>query len=287
MRAHAVPRRGLPFRIALLLGASTRWAVGLHALQTPAYHQRPMLPVQPLPLAKAVSTRLELQGVQMPLLVGSSRGVGRGVAASSSSWRQRCSVGGRMDARLVAATVGGLFAGGLHAVTGPDHLAALLPLCMSRRWWVALTTGAYWGLGHGIGAALVGALAFAVRGALNLDVLSAYMEAAVGISIVIIGVNGIRESRQWASEAEVSMPEGPTEVSAAPSTSAAPNASAAPRACASKARAPRERSSHLATVSSRWQRAPLDGEPLVRERVPVRSAWRAPAGRAPAGRAPA
>ena len=112
-----------------------------------------------------------------------------------------------LNTQYIAATIGGTFAGGLHAVTGPDHLAALLPLCMGRRWWIALYTGAYWGLGHGIGAALVGALAFAVRGALNLDALSAYMEAAVGISIMIIGVNGIRESREWATEHE-----GPTEV---------------------------------------------------------------------------
>jgi len=92
-------------------------------------------------------------------------------------------------------------------VTGPDHLAALLPLCMGKRWWIALYTGAYWGLGHGIGAAMVGALAFAVRGALNLDVLSAYMELAVGISIIIIGANGVREAREWGEEHE-----GPTEV---------------------------------------------------------------------------
>ena len=50
-----------------------------------------------------------------------------------------------------------------------------------------------------------------MRGALNLDLLSSYMEAAVGISIVIIGINGIRESQEWASEAELSMAEGPTE----------------------------------------------------------------------------
>jgi len=104
-----------------------------------------------------------------------------------------------LDTRLLAATVGGTFAGGLHAVTGPDHLAALLPLCMGRRWWIALYTGAYWGLGHGIGAALVGMLAWAVRGALNLELFSSYMEAAVGISM-IIGANGIRESQEWATE---------------------------------------------------------------------------------------
>ena len=124
-------------------------------------------------------------------------------------WRSRSSASPRMvlDSTLVAATIGGIFAGGLHAVTGPDHLAALLPLCMGRRWWVALYTGAYWGLGHGIGAALVGALAFAVRGALNLNALSRYMEAAVGISIIIIGANGIREAREWNTDHE-----GPTEV---------------------------------------------------------------------------
>jgi len=107
-----------------------------------------------------------------------------------------------LDAKLIAATIGGLFAGGLHAVTGPDHLAALLPLCMGRRWWVALYTGAYWGLGHGIGAASVGALAFAVRGALNLDLFSSYMEAAVGLSIMIIGANGVREAREWDTDEE-------------------------------------------------------------------------------------
>jgi len=55
-------------------------------------------------------------------------------------------------------------------------------------------------MGHGIGAALVGALAFAVRGALNIDTFSVYMEAVVGLSIVIIGINGVREAREWAVE---------------------------------------------------------------------------------------
>ena len=133
------------------------------------------------------------------------------VRRRSSSGARGLSAAMLLDGKLIAASIGGTFAGGLHAVTGPDHLAALLPLCMGRRWWVALYTGAYWGLGHGIGAALVGALAFAVRGALNLDVLSTYMEAAVGISIMVIGVNGIRESQEWATD-HMATGEGPTEV---------------------------------------------------------------------------
>lgn len=105
-----------------------------------------------------------------------------------------------LDVRIVAAGVGGTFAGSLHAVTGPDHLAALLPLCIGRRWWSASRTGAYWGLGHGIGAALVGALAFSIRGALNINLFSTYMEALVGLSIIIIGVNGVQEAREWDTE---------------------------------------------------------------------------------------
>ena len=105
-------------------------------------------------------------------------------------------------ALLFPAVAGGTFAGGLHAVTGPDHLAALLPLCMGRRWYEAASTGAFWGLGHGAGAALVGMIAFALRGALNLHALAPYMEAAVGASIVVIGVTGYRESREWADSVE-------------------------------------------------------------------------------------
>jgi hypothetical protein len=103
---------------------------------------------------------------------------------------------------LFAAGVGGTLAGSLHAVTGPDHLAALLPLSIGRRWWTACYTGLYWGLGHGIGAALVGLLAFLVRGALHLETLCTYMEALVGLSILIIGVNGVIEAREWQREAD-------------------------------------------------------------------------------------
>ena len=93
----------------------------------------------------------------------------------------------RMLAALPSAALGGTFAGGLHAVTGPDHLAALLPLCVGRRWPRAAATGALWGIGHGLGAALIGALGFALRGGLNLDAVSVHMEVAVGISLMVIG----------------------------------------------------------------------------------------------------
>lgn len=96
-----------------------------------------------------------------------------------------------------SAVVGGCAAGGLHGVTGPDHLAAVLPLSIARRWYSALSTGAIWGIGHGVGAAAVGAAAYFVRGAFNLDRVCTFMEAFVGLSIAVIGYNGIREAKEW------------------------------------------------------------------------------------------
>ena len=40
----------------------------------------------------------------------------------------------------------------------------MLPLSIARRWYRAMTTGAIWGIGHGVGAGAVGAAAYFVRG---------------------------------------------------------------------------------------------------------------------------
>jgi len=98
---------------------------------------------------------------------------------------------------IASAVVGGAVAGGLHGVTGPDHLAAVLPLSIARRWYRAMNTGAIWGIGHGVGAGAVGAAAYFVKGAFNLERVCTFMEAFVGLSIVIIGYNGIMEAREW------------------------------------------------------------------------------------------
>lgn len=51
---------------------------------------------------------------------------------------------------------GGVLAGGLHAVSGPDHLAALLPRIMGQKWHKSMRIGATWGLGHGFSATVIG-----------------------------------------------------------------------------------------------------------------------------------
>jgi len=105
----------------------------------------------------------------------------------------------------IGAISGGFFSGGLHAVTGPDHLAALIPRCCGQRWFRAGRVGAIWGMGHGISATLLGIAAFALKNRLNkieglkfvLSGASHVLDVAVGASLVIIGLLGIREAREW------------------------------------------------------------------------------------------
>lgn len=115
-------------------------------------------------------------------------------------------------ATLAGAISGGFFAGGLHAIAGPDHLAALLPRCSGQRWYRAGPVGALWGMGHGIAATLLGASAFALKATLSsgnrsnsglqafLSGASHLTEIALGLSLIVIGIMGIREAREWEEE---------------------------------------------------------------------------------------
>jgi len=47
-----------------------------------------------------------------------------------------------------AASLGRLITQHNSLATGPDHLAALLPRCIGKRWYQAMRIGAVWGLGE-------------------------------------------------------------------------------------------------------------------------------------------
>jgi len=94
----------------------------------------------------------------------------------------------------------GAMAGALHAVTGPDHLASLLPLAMGKPFNVSCRIGSRWGLGHGIGVSLMGFLVFALKGTFDVRVLSDYLEVVVGVTLVLIGLIGLRNAWQWDRE---------------------------------------------------------------------------------------
>lgn len=115
---------------------------------------------------------------------------------------------------LTATITGGIFAGSLHAIAGPDHLAALIPRCCGLPWYRAVRVGAVWGLGHGVSATLLGMAGYlfkkgvrfagigggAVGGGGNFDLLhhaGSFMELAIGVSLIVIGLLGIKEAKEW------------------------------------------------------------------------------------------
>lgn len=102
-------------------------------------------------------------------------------------------------------SIGGLLAGGLHAVTGPDHLAALLPSSVGKTGWGGARVGAIWGLGHGLSAMFLGYCAFFLKDKITgkfsfLDKLATLAETAVGVSLLAIGLLGVKESMEIEEE---------------------------------------------------------------------------------------
>lgn len=119
---------------------------------------------------------------------------------------------------LTATITGGIFAGSLHAIAGPDHLAALIPRCCGLPWYRAVRVGAVWGLGHGVSATLLGMAGYLFKkgvrfagigagavaggggGGMNFDLLhhaGSFMELAIGVSLIVIGLLGIKEAKEW------------------------------------------------------------------------------------------
>ena len=118
----------------------------------------------------------------------------------------------------------------LHIVSiiGPDHLAALMGPSIGKPGYYGLRIGALWGLGHGFSALLLGSSAFYLKGQFTgrfavLEKLANLAESAVGISILFIGLIGIKES--YDAEAEEKSAEAgvdSTKSKATPSSSTTP-----------------------------------------------------------------
>eukprot|EP00903_Cladosiphon_okamuranus_P006861 g6682.t1 len=105
------------------------------------------------------------------------------------------------NAAAFATVGGGVLAGGLHAVSGPDHLAALLPRIMGQKWHNSMRIGATWGLGHGFSATVIGLAAFFFKDRLGLGhnerlvaMMGTWTEGLVGVSLIAIGLLGLKDS---------------------------------------------------------------------------------------------
>ena len=96
--------------------------------------------------------------------------------------------------------LGGALAGGLHAITGPDHYPALLPRCVGKRWLPAGKIGAMWGVGHALSAMCMGMCAFLIKdkafvpgGIFSRVAFGA--DVAIGLSLILIGLLSIQEAK--------------------------------------------------------------------------------------------
>ncbi|MEM9379871.1 MAG: hydantoin utilization protein A [Planctomycetota bacterium] len=90
----------------------------------------------------------------------------------------------------------GLLAGTGHVLTGPDHLVGVAPLAVDRTRRVRpAVVGATWGLGHGLGVALLGALGQGILTTAQVEVASGWAERLVGAVLIVLGLLALRRAR--------------------------------------------------------------------------------------------
>jgi cytochrome c biogenesis protein CcdA len=82
-----------------------------------------------------------------------------------------------------------------------------------------LRIGAVWGLGHGISAIIMGMVAFFLKGRFSsyshstlIPKLSLYTEVLIGVSLIIIGLLGLKEAASFEAPAVVTEADGTTAV---------------------------------------------------------------------------
>ncbi|KAL1811114.1 hypothetical protein ACET3Z_021179 [Daucus carota] len=90
----------------------------------------------------------------------------------------------------------GLFAGCLHTLSGPDHLAALAPLSIGRTRMESAAVGALWGCGHDAGQVIFGLLFLLLKDRLHIEVIRTWGTRVVGLTLLVIGAMGIREASE-------------------------------------------------------------------------------------------
>lgn len=91
----------------------------------------------------------------------------------------------------------GLLMGAIHAVTGPDHMSALITIAVNQRA-AAVWLGVRWGVGHSTGLILVTGLVVILRDAYGLDqdevldLFTSGMDWVVGLLMLGLGLWGYR-----------------------------------------------------------------------------------------------
>ncbi len=80
----------------------------------------------------------------------------------------------------------GFYLGGVHILSAPDHLAAIVPLSLmdkKRSWRIGLL----WGIGHLIGLLGLGVLLYYFKSLVNLEALTHYGMLYIAILLLFVG----------------------------------------------------------------------------------------------------
>lgn len=81
----------------------------------------------------------------------------------------------------------GLIAAMLHVVTGPDHLAAVMPFAIESKK-KAWKIGVFWGIGHLVGMLSIGILFVVFKTLIPVERISQHSEQLVGLVLIGIGI---------------------------------------------------------------------------------------------------
>lgn len=104
--------------------------------------------------------------------------------------------GSLVRSELLSSAWTGFFAGCLHTLSGPDHLAALAPLSIGRSRVESALVGALWGCGHDAGQVIFGLLFLLLKDRLHIEVIRTWGTRVVGFTLLVIGAMGIREASE-------------------------------------------------------------------------------------------
>ncbi|XP_059454319.1 chloroplast protein FOR GROWTH AND FERTILITY 2 [Corylus avellana] len=118
-------------------------------------------------------------------------------SAAKAGGPAAAAVGRRLiQTELLSSAWTGFFAGCLHTLSGPDHLAALAPLSIGRTRMESAAVGALWGCGHDAGQVIFGLIFLLLKDRLHIEVIRTWGTRVVGITLLVIGAMGIREASE-------------------------------------------------------------------------------------------
>ncbi|PIA41337.1 hypothetical protein AQUCO_02200031v1 [Aquilegia coerulea] len=157
----------------------------------------PMIPVEPLRAAAVVFLSALILIFVHPFIASQAYATVQTAANSGGSGVAAVALGGWfVRTELLSSAWTGFFAGCLHTLSGPDHLAALAPLSIGRSRLESAAVGALWGCGHDAGQVIFGLLFLLLKDRLHIEILRTWGTRVVGLTLLVIGAMGIKEATE-------------------------------------------------------------------------------------------